>query len=63
MIFDDYYELKNKKKINVGCNKVINSLPKKKYIIFKYPIGDIFFDQYTKLHKKIFMVSVKKHDL
>tara|TARA_A100001011_G_scaffold230594_1_gene238664 strand:- start:3251 stop:3913 length:663 start_codon:yes stop_codon:yes gene_type:complete len=63
VIFDDYYELISKKKINAGCNKVINSLPKKKYTSFKYPIGDIFFDKYNKINKKIFMVSVKKHDL
>ena len=63
VIFDDYYEFKSKKKLNIGCNKVINSLSKKKYTSYKYPIGDIFFDKYNKINKKIFMVSVKKHDL
>jgi len=63
VVFDDYYEFTNKKKLKIGCNKVINSLPKQKYISFKYPIGDIFFDEYNKIYKKIFMVGVKKNVL
>ena len=61
VVFDDYYEFNNKKKLKIGCNDIINALSKQKYISLKYKIGDTFFDRYNKIYKKIFMVSVKKN--
>ncbi len=61
VVFDDYYEFNNKKKLKIGCNDIINALSKQKYISLKYKIGDTFFDRYNKTYKKIFMVSVKKN--
>ncbi len=62
VIFDDFYEYSGKVKLDVGCNKIINSLPKKKYLSYIYPVADTFFDKYNKIYKNIFMVRVKKND-
>ena len=60
VVFDDYYETIDNLKDKFGCNKVIDNLSNKKYIINKNETGDIFFDKYFNVNKKIFMVSVKK---
>ncbi len=60
VVFDDYYETIDNLKNKFGCNKVIDSLSNKKYVISKNETGDIFFDKYFNVNKKIFMVSVKK---
>ncbi len=60
VVFDDYYETIDNLKDKFGCNKVIDSLSNKKYVISKNETGDIFFDKYFNVNKKIFMVSVKK---
>ncbi len=60
VIFDDYYQIKKNIFNNYGCNKIINSLNSKIYKYNKFFIGDIFYDDFLKLKKKIFMISVKK---
>ena len=59
VIFDDFY-LADKSVINkFGCNKIIKSLNKKKFKIYKFFIGDVFFDKHLKKYKKIFLIKVK----
>ena len=54
VVFDDYYETIDNLKDKFGCNKVIDSLSNKKYVISKNKTGDIFFDKYFNVKKKNF---------